>query len=149
MKPVKTWILLADGARARVFENLGPGKGLQHLPKLDMQQEPLQTRDIVSDQQGRSFSSASSARSAMEPGTDPAEKREEDFIKGVADRLASQLQRGAFDRLVVAAAPSALGDLRRHINDHVRKTILAELPKDLSNTPTKELPSHFADVLAL
>src|SRR5262249_34094570 len=29
MKPTRTWILIADGARARILRNDGPGKGVQ------------------------------------------------------------------------------------------------------------------------
>ncbi len=28
MKPTTTWILIADGAHARIFSNSGPGKGI-------------------------------------------------------------------------------------------------------------------------
>ena len=34
---------------------------------------------------------------------------------------------GAYDRLVIAAAPMALGNLRKAMSDHVRKTVVAEL----------------------
>ena len=29
MKPTTTWILIADGAHARLFANHGPGKGIE------------------------------------------------------------------------------------------------------------------------
>ena len=34
MKPTRTWILIADGARARILENLGPGKGVHEVPDM-------------------------------------------------------------------------------------------------------------------
>ncbi|WP_240229911.1 host attachment protein [Devosia lacusdianchii] len=147
MKKTVTWVLIADGAQARVLENTGPGKGLKQVDGLDFAIEPLQAQDIVSDKPGRSFSSNGSGRSAMEPKTDPVEHRETEFVKSLADMLTRQQQKGAFDRLVIAAAPIALGDIRKAISPAVKKTIVAELNKDLTNLPTAQLGQHFDTIL--
>ena len=148
MKKTVTWILLADGAQARVLENTGPGKGLKQVDGLDWSIEPLQAQDIVTDRPGRSFSSVGSGRSAMEPKTDPVEHREAEFVKSLAAMLDRKVQQGAFDRLVIAAAPVALGDIRKAISPQVRKTIVAELNKDLTNLPTAQLDQHLDGIIA-
>jgi protein required for attachment to host cells len=148
MKKTVTWILIADGAQARVLENTGPGKGLQQVKGLDWTMTPLQAQDIVTDRPGRSFSSNGSGRSAMEPKTDPVEHRETEFVKSVAASLDTQLQAGAFDRLVIVAAPIALGDIRKAMTPAVKKAVVAELSKDLTNLPTAQLPQHLEGVLA-
>lgn len=148
MKKTVTWILIADGAQARVLENTGPGKGLKQVSGLDWSQAALQNRDIVSDKPGRSFSSNGAGRSAMEPRTDPAEHRETTFVKSVADMLDSKLQQGLFDRLVIVAAPIALGDIRKAMSGQVRKAVIAELNKDLTNLPTAQLDQHLDGILA-
>ncbi|WP_224703025.1 host attachment protein [Devosia aquimaris] len=148
MKKTITWILIADGAQARVLENTGPGKGLAQVKGLDWSIEPLQAQDIVTDRPGRSFSSAGPGRSAMEPKTDPVEHRETEFVKSVAATLDAKLQEGAFDRLVVVAAPIALGDLRKAMTPNVQKAVMAEINKDLTNLPTAQLPQHLEGVLA-
>lgn len=147
MKKTVTWVLIADGAQARVLENTGPGKGLKQVEGLDWEIEPLQAQDIVSDKPGRSHSSVGSGRSAMEPKTDPVEYRETEFVKSVAAMLDRQHQKGAFDRLVIAAAPIALGDLRKAISPAVKKSVVAELNKDLTNLPTAQLDKHLDGVL--
>lgn len=149
MKPVTTWIVIADGARAQVFENKGPGKGLAHLDKLAAFQKPLRAGDITSDRPGRAFSSAGHGRSAMEPSTDPVAQREAEFIAAFAKTLGQQAQAGNFDRLIIAAAPQALGDFRAALSSEVSAKITAELPKDLTKIPFAELPAHFAGVIAL
>ena len=148
MKKTITWILIADGAQARVLENTGPGKGLAQVKGLDWSMEPLQAQDIVTDRPGRSFSAAGPGRSAMEPKTDPVEHRETEFVKSVAATLDSKLQEGAFHRLVVVAAPIALGDLRKAMSPNVQKAVMAEINKDLTNLPTAQLPQHLEGVLA-
>lgn len=149
MKPTITWILIADGARARVLEHKGPGKGLNEVPGLEFSDEHLRTGDIVSDRPGRSFDSNGVGRSAMQPQTDPADKRETDFVIGLADMLDEKLRGGAFDQLIVAAAPRAMGDLRKALTPKLRAKITAELPKDLTQIPNSDMAKHLEDVLAV
>lgn len=149
MKPTVTWILVANGTQARVLENTGPGKGLRQVDGLDFGIEALQARELVTDRPGRSFSSVGHGRSAMEPRTDPVEQREAAFVKSVADVLDAELKKGAYDRLVIAAAPIALGDIRKQLTAGVRKTILAELDKDLTNLPTAQLDRHLDGIIAV
>ncbi|UJW86769.1 host attachment protein [Devosia sp. SL43] len=147
MKKTVTWVLIADGAQARVLEHTGPGKGLKQVEGLDWAIEPLQAQEIVSDRPG-SKSGGGSYGGGMTPKTDPVEHRETEFVKAVAATLDRQKQQGKFDRLVIAAAPIALGDLRKAISPAVRKTVVAELNKDLTNLPTAQLDQHFEGIIA-
>jgi protein required for attachment to host cells len=149
MKKTVTWILIADGTQARVVENTGPGKGLATVKGLDWSIPPLQTQDINSDRPGRSFSSVGPGRSAMEPKTDAAQHREAEFVRTVAQAIDTKAREGAYDRLIIAAAPIALGNLRKVMSDHVRKTILAELDKDLTKVPTPQLDKHLDGIIAV
>ena len=149
MKKTTTWILIADGTQARVLEHHGPGKGLTTVKGLDWSIEPLQSQDIDSDRPGRGHSSGGSARSSMEPKTDPAQHREAEFIRTVAHVLDRKVQEGAFDRLVIAAAPIALGNLRKAMSDHVKKAVVAELDKDLTNIPSPAVDKHFDGIIAV
>jgi protein required for attachment to host cells len=147
MKKTVTWVLIADGAQARVLENTGPGKGLKQVEGLDWAIDPLQAQDIVTDRPG-SKSGGGALGGGMEPRTDPVEHRETQFVKSVAATLDRKQQQGAFDRLVIAAAPDALGDLRKAISPGVRKMVLAELSKDLTNLPTAQLDQHLDGIVA-
>lgn len=149
MKPVVTWVVVADGTQARVFENAGPGKGLHPVDGLRLEIKPLQASEIMADKPGRSISSVGSGRSAMEYSSDPVEVRETRFVREVAEMLDEKLAGGAFTRLIVAAAPTALGDMRKAMTPAVKETLMAELPKDLTNLPKPELDKHFASILAI
>lgn len=148
MKATVTWILVADGAQAKVFEHNGTGKGLSAVKDLQFEQEPLRSQDINTDRPGRRFDSGPNHRSGVEE-SDPAQLRETRFVKDVADRLEQSQQEGRFERLIVAAAPTALGDLRQAFGDKIKQTIVAELPKDLTNVPMPQLGKHFEEVLAV
>ncbi|WIY51750.1 host attachment protein [Devosia sp. YIM 151766] len=147
MKKTVTWILIADGNQARVFEHTGPGKGLANVQGLEWSIPPLQSQDIDTDRPGRAHSTV--GRSAMEPRTDSAQHREAEFMRSIANALDEKAKSGAFDRLVIAAAPIALGNLRKALSEHVKKTILAELDKDLTNTPTPQLDKHLDGIIAV
>lgn len=149
MKKTTTWILIADGTQARVLEHGGPGKGLSMVKGLDWSIEPLQSKDIDTDRPGRGHSSGGSARSSMEPKTDPAQHREAEFMRSVAGVLDRKALEGAFDRLVIAAAPIALGNLRKLLSDHVKKAVVAELDKDLTNLPTQNIDKHLDGIIAV
>ena len=150
MKPVITWIVIADGAQAKIFTHRGPGTGLTALPDLEMSQEPLRARDIMADKPGRSISSAGpGSRAAMEYHTDPVEVRERRFVAELAEMLERKYAEGAFERLIIAAAPNALGDLRPALSERLRAATVAELPKDLINVPTPKLAAHFEGVMAV
>lgn len=150
MKPKTTWILIADGATAKVFEHSGPGKGLKVVEGMQFEQEPLQAREIMADRPGNSIGSQGARNSGgVEYSSDPVAVRERRFVENVAEELDKRLQTGAFQRLVVAAAPTALGDLRPAFTKGIKEAIVAELPKDLTNLPTPKLEAHFADILTL
>lgn len=161
MKPLRTWALIADGARARILENNGPAHGDgQHggaghgesshdwmpVEGLTFQGDHSATRELVTDRQGRSFSSTGSRRSAMEAKTDPHRDQKTKFANHLAEMLAEQLQAGAYYRLVIAAPPATLGDLRSAISDKVRATVVAEFAHDLTKIPNHEIGSHLKPI---
>lgn len=149
MKPTITWVVLADGAHARFLEHRGPGSGFIENTSLELSREARRSGEIMSDRPGRSFSSSGHGRSAMEPPTDAAEKEEVDFMRIVAEAIAKAHAAKRFERLIVAAPPRALGELRKALPKHVSDAITAELHKDLVHQPLNDIPGHFESVMAV
>ena len=54
----------------------------------------------------------------------------------------------AATRIVLVAAPSALGDLRAALPSAVRAKVTGEVAQDLTKTPDAEVASHLKDVLS-
>ncbi len=54
MKQIRTWILIADGARARIVLNTGPGHGIEAMDGRVFRSDNLPTRDIEADRPGQS-----------------------------------------------------------------------------------------------
>lgn len=148
MKPVKTWILIADGTRARIVCNTGPGKGLDEVQGMEFEGDNVRAGDIMADRQGRTFDSAGAHRHAMEPHTDPQREAKRSFATDLVTRLQEQLQAQAFDRLVLVAAPATLGDIRKALPKSLVAVVCGEIPKNLVHLPNQELDTHLSDVLA-
>ena len=149
MKAVRTWILIADAGRARVLENLGPGKGAHEVAAMASHADLPRTHDLVTDRQSRVHESGNATRHAIEPKTDPHEQLKQRHLEAIAAHVDASLAAEAFDRLVVVAPPHALGILRAAFTDRVRKVVTGELAKDLTKTPDHELGSHLADLVRL
>ncbi len=147
MKPVITWILIADGARARILEHKGPGSGIAAIKGMEFSAERLKSSEIMADRPGRAFSSTGKSRSAIEPKTDPVAKREADFMAMLAEVLNAKQNSAKFARLVLIAAPRALGDLRKYLSDSVREMVHAEIAKDLTKTPNDKIGKHLEEVM--
>ncbi len=147
MKPTRTWVLIADGARARVLENDGPGHGLQFVHGHDFSADHSATHDLVSDRQGRSFNSSGPGRSAIASQSDPHRELKTKFAHQLAEVLHRGLEQHAYDRLIIVATPVTLGDLRSSLSDAVRSTIIGEVAQDLTKLPNAEVASHLKHVL--
>lgn len=149
-KKIVTWILVADGARARILANEGPGKGLHDAMDRDFIGSHERMRDMVSDKPGRQQESAQTgARSAMEPTTDWHRMEKSQFAKMMADILEKAALANSYERLVLVAPPQCLGDLREALGKHAKERVIAEFDKDLTHVPENELPQHFGDTLRL
>jgi protein required for attachment to host cells len=142
----KTWVLVADGGRARVLAARGVGQGFELVNERVM---PLaRTSEIGSGPPGRSYESASTARHAMEPKVDFHREQKVAFESELAGFLEAERKAGSFQRLVVVAPPTVLGNLRRLLSEPVAKTVVGEIDKDLTKIPLIDLPRHLKDAVA-
>ena len=140
------WVLVSDGGRALVMRNdgkLGDPK-LIMLRKHDQDTPP--TRDLGTDRPGRTHTGVGLGRSAMEP-TDLHQQAEDRLMTDVAAGLAEDLRLQKFSSLVVAAAPTALGALRKAMSDELKKAVIAEIPKDFTKMNLTQLGGALSQAL--
>ena len=147
MKAIRTWVLIADGARARILQNNGPGHGLTAVDGQVFEGDHSATHDLVSDREGRSFSSNGPRRSAVAARSDPHRARKSKFAHQLAEVLAQASARNDYDRLVIVASPVTLGEIRSAISDHVRAKVIGEVAQDLTKLPNSEIAGHLDSVL--
>lgn len=149
MKSIKTCILVADGAHARVFLNEGPGKGIEELEAYSEDKDIRESREIASDAPGRTFDSGGEGRHAMERPTDPKQHEKREFHREIAERIEAAMKKHKFDRLVVIAPPRTLGDLRGEFEKAPAVDIHAEINKDLIKASKSELLEQLGTVMAV
>jgi len=149
MKPTRSWIVIADGAQARILENTGPGKGLTPLPEKEMHQTPHPSREINADRPGRTHDRMGPGRHAMEPPSDPHREEKRHFATELASHLNAAVLKNSFDRLVLVAPAKTLGDLRHALSKEAAAKVDGELSKDLIKIPDQDLPGHLGAVIAL
>lgn len=147
MKPVRTWIVIADGARARILAHNGIGKALQQVEGADFKMDDA--AGSASDRPGRTFDSVGAGRHAKAPSTDPRRDAKRQFLRKVAEHLRTNAVRSSYDRLVLLAPPQALGDLRDVLSDTVRALVIAEQARDLTPLPNEDIPKHLEGLLAV
>ena len=149
MRKKVTWILVADGARARIFRNDGPFKGLHPALDQEFASTVPPTRELGTDRPGRVQESATSERHAMVPRVDWHRFEKDKFARAMARILDAAAERGDFDRLILVAPPRTLGTLRSALGARTRGRITGELDRDLTHVTRLELPDHLYKLLPL
>jgi protein required for attachment to host cells len=141
-----TWVVVADGGRALVMRNDGDALS----PKLTVLRKygdhVPRTHEQGSDKPGRTNASVGVNRSAMEQ-TDWHRQAEDSLLHEVAGDLLADLRRQEFSSLILAAAPIALGTLRRSMSDELKSAIVAEVDKDLTKMPVPDISATLLKVL--
>lgn len=129
-----TWVLIADGEKALFLRNTVDAIS----PTLEVirknEQENPSDYDQSANRPGRKHDTGVGQRSAMED-TDWHELAKERFAHELSDMLYKYAHRGAFERIVLVAAPHVLGDLRQALHKEVRDKVVAEIAKDLTHHP--------------
>ena len=147
MKAVRTWVVVADGSRARFLENLGPGRGLSETAQPDLTTESRPSREVGTEAPGRAHDRQGPARHTMAPRVDWHEFEKAAFAGEVAALLNAAARSKSFDRLVLVAPPKTLGALRGALDKQTAALVTGELGKDLTNHPLSELPRHLTEAL--
>ena len=146
-----TWILIAHGAGARLFESHGPGKGLELVQQLEHPEGRARDSDIDTDRPGRSFrkNSADPRRAAMSRSESPHDHAIASFARDLAQKLQQGRMQNEFGRLVLVAPPRFLGLLRSSLDAPTLQLVVGSLDKDLARADEAELVKHVGEVIAV
>ncbi len=144
----KVWVVVADGAHARLFKAEGASYTIEPLREEVYDPARRKGLDLVADRPGRTFDrSHDQGRHAMEPDTDPKRVEKERFARHLAEILEEGRNAGAYNELVLVAAPRTLGDLREVMSERVRELVRHEIHKDLTSLPLPELEAQLKPVI--
>jgi protein required for attachment to host cells len=135
------WVVVCDGAKALVLENVGDAKFPNLKTREIYEQKDLATHDLGSDKPGRTHSSVGHGRSAMAQ-TDWHDQAEQAFLRDLVQRLDVAVATGKVKSLILAAPPRALGMIREVYSPTLRAAVRSEVDKDFVKLPVHELEKH-------
>lgn len=139
MKRIKRWILIADGARARIVERLGTGMNTRILEpyrfssRWSLSHQPPCERVILAQD------CFGITRQAINPECSRRCCADSRFACQLAELLRERSVDGDFDRLLIVAPPPMLENLRAALSIRVRSKVIAEVAIDLTQAANAEI----------
>jgi protein required for attachment to host cells len=136
--PSNALVLVGDGRNARFLRNKGTPRNPEFIIEREVNQVNPPTREQGTDRPGRKSGIDGVSRSAIEE-TDWHQRAEQQFAAEIAETLYEMEHAHKFEELVVVAPPKMLGDLRAAFHPEVTRCVVAEVPKNLTAQPVREL----------
>jgi protein required for attachment to host cells len=132
------WVVVADGEKALFLKNDGDAAHPNLTVFREFEQDNPPTREQGTDRPGRMHDAGPNHKSGVAE-TDWQKLGKERFAKDIAEKLYKYAHAGKFDRLILVAPPSVLGDMRKEFHAEVADRIVEEVPKTLTNHPIHEI----------
>jgi protein required for attachment to host cells len=145
----KTWMLVANRSRARLFEVNPVGETPLEVADFDNPEGRMHGRDLRTDGDGRFYGKGEHTQghsAGKEPGLPGHEV--ERFAEQLRDYLEHARATQRFGQLWIAAAPAFLGVLRDKLGKSVRSVVEFELDKDITTEAPAEIFRHLRDARA-
>ncbi len=127
----KTWVVVAEKSRARIFELENRRAPLNELQDFTYPEARAHERDLTSDLPGRAFDGMESSSHATGTRVGPKKQEAINFAKDLCDHLDAANGNGHFEKLIIIAAPAFLGLLRKNFSEPLKKQIVKEIDKNL------------------
>jgi protein required for attachment to host cells len=117
----KTWVVVAESSRAKIFELEKRNAPLKELQGLAHTPSRIHEQNIL-----------------------PKAKDNESttFARTIGHHLEAARNKGKFSRLIIMSPPNFLGKLRKHIGSETNKRVISEVTKNLVKHTTSEIQSH-------
>ena len=143
MKPIRTWIVVANARQARFIEHRGAGHGLHAVPGMVLKADaPTE----YSDKPGMGHSIAGPGVNAVDQ-PNPQDQADLAFAQRIDSELSEALGAAKFDRLLIVAGPYMLGLLRKALRPTLTGVVMTEVDKDLTGLRLEQLEKHLESVM--
>jgi protein required for attachment to host cells len=133
------WVLVADGGQARILQLRRKPYEFREVATLVSDTIHQANRDLVSDGSGRAFHVQGPGSHAKQPRSVPQDNAEEQFLRGITDKLDRACALGKFEGLAVFGDARTLGRLRRQLSHQLNERLAVQRSLDLVKMPLSEL----------
>ena len=140
-----TWFCVADAGTVRIKQQASQRAPLSSVVTLN--HEPYEHGRY--EPPPRTQESASPARHSFTDTEGPVRREKREFAAVVADYLDVAAERGEYQRLVLAAPPKFLGDLRAALGAKARAMVAGEIDKDLTKESDAELAERISGLASV
>lgn len=144
----KTWILVADSGKARIYNTVKPrlfvkpnSKNLELVDEYVHTESRKKDSELVTDKQGH-FGSGT-----FEEPTDPHRHVEDVFALELARILQHAQHEKKFHDLILIAPPTFMGMLNKHIPHTTAKLISTRIEKDYTYYDEQQLTTYLQEYL--
>ncbi|MDZ7663025.1 host attachment protein [Thiohalophilus sp.] len=145
----KTWILVADSSRARLFSADTASSPLIEVETFTHPASRQHEQDITSDLPGKQNGKGinGSFAHAMTQETDPKKHEAINFSREIAQHINKAHGKNKFKQLIIVAAPNFLGLLRDSLNESTRRSLTLQLDKNLTRQNPDAIRKHLPEYL--
>lgn len=137
-----TWILVADGARARLFETASPDDALTEVACFANPAGRSPGRGFTTGRAPTVNESVGAARHAIEPHTTLREKTTDRFARTISVELERGRNAHRYARLVLVAPPRFLGALHGAFPKPLRDSVVAEIKRNVTALHAADIRAH-------
>jgi len=142
---MKNWLVVANGARARVMEQSEDAGGLVHVADLVHPASRQKGSELDFDRPGHVTSGAHGAGSAeYRPRAEPHERELGHFAREIARLVDEGIAQGRCAGLVLVASNPFLGHLRAELGERARERVLRSVAHDYTALGDAELLQRLA-----
>ncbi len=145
-----SWIVLANAARARIFERDPQGHRLDEVADLVHSQSREHGRDLETDRPGhaqKAHGDAGHAGTAFEPHTDARRREHVAFALEVSHYLEQAVAQGRCAEIALIVSDPFLGELKSHLGTASRRVVHAIVPRDLTSFAGADLTYRVNEAL--
>lgn len=143
----RTWIVVANAARARLCEFDPRDGSLTELADFAHPAARQKGADLGTDRPGHAEKGNASVRTSFEPHTDRHRKEREAFAREIAAHVDLAVRDGRCPAVALIASNPFLGELRAQLGESAAKALAATLPSDLTHAALPELAQRVAALL--
>ena len=143
-----TWVVIADAARARVFERSGPSGSLAEIVDLTHPASRSKGSELGRDRPGHvEVRRQGPGNASFDPHTDPQAREHDRFAREVAQVLDEAIGQGRCKRLVLVASDPFLGRVRGHLGPQTLAAVRQTVAHDYCLLGVRELQARLNTLL--
>ena len=144
---MSSWILVADSAHARLFNAETAKSTLNEIESMIHPEARQHEQKLTSDLPGRQAGGATYSHHSVGGKTEPKEYEAVEFARDICRYLEAAYNAQKFSQLIVIAAPTFLGNLRKEMSSNVAKLVTLEIDKDIVKQDVDSIRSHLPTIL--